>query len=250
MTRPPVAPVNAPVRSGSGEMFDAIAPRYDLLNRLLSLGLDQGWRQKTVQALDLRDAARVLDLATGTGDLALLIAARRPDATVVGLDPSAGMLEIARKKAHALGLDHRIELCTGDAQDLPMPSGSFDAVSMAFGIRNVPDRPRALAEMARVTRPGGRIAILELSEPRSGILGALARIHIREVVPRIGGWLSGAGEYRYLTRSIAAFPPPDEFSAMMRDAGLRVLQVSPLSFGVVCLFVATPTTGADPGEGG
>src|SRR5262245_36412518 len=131
MTRSPVAPANAPVRGGSGEMFDAIAPRYDLLNRLLSLGLDQRWRRKTVQALGLREGARVLDLATGTGDLALLIATGHPGATVVGVDPSAAMLEIARKKAHARGLDARIELCTGDAEELPMPSGSFDAVSMA-----------------------------------------------------------------------------------------------------------------------
>jgi demethylmenaquinone methyltransferase/2-methoxy-6-polyprenyl-1,4-benzoquinol methylase len=111
---------------------------------------------------------------------------------------------------------------------------------MAFGIRNVPDRPRALREMARVTKEGGRIAILELSEPRKGALAALARFHIHQVVPRIGGALSGASEYGYLQRSIAAFPPPDEFAAMMREAGLRVLEVSPLTMGVVCLFVGTP----------
>jgi demethylmenaquinone methyltransferase / 2-methoxy-6-polyprenyl-1,4-benzoquinol methylase len=113
-------------------------------------------------------------------------------------------------------------------------------VSMAFGIRNVPDRPRALREMARVVRPGGRVAILELSEPRRGVMASLARFHIHELVPRLGGALSGSAEYGYLQRSIAAFPPPEEFAATMEASGLRVLEVAPLTFGAVCLYVATP----------
>ncbi|MFT3770857.1 MAG: bifunctional demethylmenaquinone methyltransferase/2-methoxy-6-polyprenyl-1,4-benzoquinol methylase UbiE [Minicystis sp.] len=225
-------------RPGSGEMFDAIAPRYDLLNRLISLGLDQGWRKKTVAAMSLKAGGTALDLATGTGDLALMIARTHPEVKVLGTDPSRGMLDVAVQKGKAIG--DRIAFSQGDAQAIDLPDASVDAVSMAFGIRNVEDRPRALREMARVTRPGGRIAILELSEPRRGPLAVLARFHIHQVVPRLGGALSGASEYGYLQRSIAAFPPPDEFAAVMEGAGLEVLEVAPLTFGVVCLFVATP----------
>jgi demethylmenaquinone methyltransferase/2-methoxy-6-polyprenyl-1,4-benzoquinol methylase len=229
---------NAGARPGSGEMFDAIAPRYDLLNRLLSLGLDQGWRRKTVEALALPPGGTALDLATGTGDLAIRIARAHPDARVIATDPSRGMLDVAVEKARPLG--DRIRFAVGDAQAIDLADGSVDAVSIAFGIRNVEDRPRALREMARVTRAGGRIAVLELSEPERGPLAALARFHIHEVVPRIGGAVSGSAEYGYLQRSIAAFPPPPVFAAAMHDAGIDVLSVEPLTLGVVCLFVGTP----------
>lgn len=225
-------------RGGSGEMFDLIAARYDFLNRVLSMGVDQGWRRQTVRALALPAGARALDLATGTADLAIQIARHHPDATVVGLDPSRNMLDVGRDKVAPL--DGRVRLDLGDAQALPYDDDAFDGVTIAFGIRNVPDRARALREMARVTRPGGRVAILELSEPQGGILGPLARFHIRVVVPRIGGWLSGSREYRYLQESIAAFPPPHEFAGVMEGAGLRVLEVRPLTFGVCCLYVAEP----------
>lgn len=232
--------VASSARPGSGAMFDAIAERYDLLNRIISLGIDQGWRRRTVAALGLRPGARVLDLATGTGDLAILVAESEPQAAVVGLDPSEKMLAIAARKVAAAELAERVELITGDAERLPFPDASFDGITMAFGIRNVPDRPRALAEMARVLRPGGRVAILELSEPRRGIIAPLARFHVHTLVPRLGALLSGAAEYRYLERSIARFPPPEEFAETMRGAGLEVLEVRPLTFGVVCLYVARP----------
>jgi demethylmenaquinone methyltransferase / 2-methoxy-6-polyprenyl-1,4-benzoquinol methylase len=225
-------------RGGSGEMFDAIAERYDLLNRVMSLGVDQGWRRKTVAALALSDGERVLDLATGTADLAIQVARRHPAVQVTGVDPSTGMLAVGGRKVVAAGLGGRVTLQPGDAQALPFKKGSFDAVSMAFGIRNVPDRPRALREMRRVLRGGGRVAILELSEPQGGVLGALARLHIRRIVPRLGALLSGAREYRYLQESIAAFPPPEEFAATMEAAGLREVRATPLTFGVCCLFTA------------
>src|SRR5690606_23666848 len=123
------------------------------------------------------------------------------------------------------GLSERITLVEGDAQQLPFEDASFDAATIAFGIRNVPDRPRALREMARVVRPGGRVAVLELSEPPGGLLGSLARIHVHHIVPFLGALISGSKEYRYLQRSIAAFPPPEQFAATMREAGLDIVSV-------------------------
>jgi demethylmenaquinone methyltransferase/2-methoxy-6-polyprenyl-1,4-benzoquinol methylase len=228
------------VARGSGQMFDAIAERYDLLNRMISLGIDQRWRRKTVAALSLRPGARVLDLATGTADLALMIGRTHPDCTVTGVDPSENMLAIGRRKIAEAGLSERIDLKTGTAEALPFRSAEFDATCIAFGIRNVPDRHRGLQEIARVTGLGGRVAILELSEPKRGLIGPLARFHIHTVVPWMGSLLSGAREYRYLQQSIAAFPPPDEFAALMHASGLEVLSVERLTFGVCHLYVATP----------
>lgn len=225
-------------REGSGAMFDGIAHRYDLLNRLISLGIDQSWRRKTVKALALSPGARVLDLATGTADLALLVARSEPTAHVVGLDPSERMLEVGRKKIEREELTERVELVLGDAQELPFPSRSFDGICMAFGIRNVPDRAAALREMNRVARPGSRIAILELSEPEKGLMASLARFHIHTVVPRVGALLSGSREYEYLQRSIAAFPPAAEFTKQIAAAGLVPIETVPLTFGVCHLYVA------------
>jgi len=227
-------------REGSGAMFDGIAARYDLVNRVISLGIDQSWRQKTVRAIELATGHRVLDLATGTADLAVQVARTETSVSVVGLDPSAKMLAVGRVKVERAELGKRVELVQGDAQALPFADQSFDSVCMAFGIRNVPDRGKALREMARVTRPGGRIAILELSEPRSGLLGVMARFHIHVVVPYVGALLSGVKEYQYLQRSIAAFPPADEFAALMQSSNLNVLGVHALTFGVCHLYVAEP----------
>jgi demethylmenaquinone methyltransferase/2-methoxy-6-polyprenyl-1,4-benzoquinol methylase len=227
---------------GSGAMFDAIAARYDLLNRLLSFGIDQRWRKLTARSLELTDSSRILDLATGTCDLAIRVARHAPGVSVVGVDPSERMLEVGLRKLERLGLADRIKLEVGDAQRLPFADRSFDGVCIAFGIRNVPDRSSALAEMARVTRPGGRIAILELSEPRGNVLGALARFHVHTVVPWLGSVLSGSREYRYLQRSIAAFPPAETFAEQMQSSGVTPLAVRPLTFGVCHLYVGTPTT--------
>jgi demethylmenaquinone methyltransferase/2-methoxy-6-polyprenyl-1,4-benzoquinol methylase len=224
-------------------MFDQIADRYDFLNRVLSLGIDQGWRKKTVASLELEAGARVLDLATGTADLAIAIAKTHGDTAGVGHDPTSKMLEVGRQKIAAKGLDARVELVEGDAQALPFADASFDGTTIAFGIRNVPDRQRALREMARVTKPGGRVAILELSEPEGGLIAPFARFHIRTMVPRIGALLSGSSEYAYLQRSIAAFPRPEEFGEIMRASGLDVIAIRPLTFGVCCLYVATPSGG-------
>jgi demethylmenaquinone methyltransferase / 2-methoxy-6-polyprenyl-1,4-benzoquinol methylase len=222
---------------GSGPMFDRIANRYDLLNRVISLGLDRSWRRRTARALELAPHGCVLDLATGTADLALELAATYPTAHVVGLDEAPRMLAIGAHKVERRGLGTRIELVRGDAAGLPFAGASFDACTMAFGIRNMPDRKRVLGEMLRVLRPGGRVAILELSEPGRGWLGRMARWHVHGLVPRVGALLSGAEAYRYLARSIAAFPPPDEFLALLPAVGFERTRWEAMTWGVAHLYL-------------
>jgi demethylmenaquinone methyltransferase/2-methoxy-6-polyprenyl-1,4-benzoquinol methylase len=168
------------------------------------------------------------------------------------------MIAVGARKVEKRGLGDRVTFVVGDAQQLPYKSCELDAAAIAFGIRNVPDRGAALRELARVVRPGGRIAVLELGEPSGGgaegaafparwarrVIGGVARFHCRHVVPRLGALLSGAREYGYLQRSVAAFPPADEFAALMRKSGLHVVDVQPLTFGACTLFVATPAEDA------
>ena len=232
--------MNAPstTADGSGSMFDRIARKYDLLNRVNSLGLDQGWRRRTVAWVDPQPGERILDLATGTADLAIALAERAANVHVVGVDPSENMLEIGRGKVSAHELDPRVKLVAGDAQALESADDAFDAITMAFGIRNVPDRVKALKEMCRVLRPSGRLAILELSEPRNGLMAALARVHVRHVVPLTGALISGPAEYRYLRESIRAFPPPEDFASVLVEAGFVDVDYEPLTFGACVLFTA------------
>jgi demethylmenaquinone methyltransferase/2-methoxy-6-polyprenyl-1,4-benzoquinol methylase len=225
---------------GSGSFFDGIADRYDLLNRIISLGIDQKWRRKTVRSLEAKPGDRILDLATGTADLSIMTARMVPGVSVTGVDPSSRMLAVGQRKLAEKELTEEIELQIGDAQGLPFEDNAFAGTTIAFGIRNVPDRLQGLKEMARVTQPGGRVAILELSEPEGGIMGPMARFHVHTLVPFIGGILSGAKEYRYLQESIAAFPPASEFSDMMVEAGLDIVNVESLTFGVAHLYVGTP----------
>ena len=222
---------------GSGRMFDRIAPRYDLLNRILSLGLDHGWRKKLVRALAPAAAGPLLDVATGTADVALALARAYETARVVGVDTSTGMLAVGRDKLRDAGLEERIGLLPADAQALPFEDASFAAATIAFGIRNVPDRARGLAEMCRVTKRGGPVVVLELGEPRAGVLAPFARAHLHAVVPRVGAWLSGADEYRYLEASVARFPAPEEFASQMRAAGIAIERVESLGFGAAHLYV-------------
>lgn len=227
--------IDTAVRPGSGAMFDRIAARYDLLNRVISLGLDRRWRRALIEAVR-PPAGRLLDLATGTGDVLLAALEQLPGVELVGTDPSAQMLDQARRKLSRRDPGGRVRVELGMAEALPFADASFDAITMAFGIRNVADRPRALAEIARVARPGARVGILELGEPRTGPLARLARLHIHTVVPAIGAWLASDAEYRYLARSIAAFPAPEVFANSLREAGLVEVEVRPLSFGAVHLY--------------
>lgn len=222
--------------NGSGAMFDAIAGRYDLLNRINSLGMDHRWRRETVRALDLDPGQHLLDVATGTADLLLEVARIHPDVALTGLDPSPGMLEIGRSKLSSRSV--RGELVNGDAQKMPFPDRHFHRVAICFGIRNVPDRLGALREMHRVLKRGGRLAVLELSEPKGGPMAALARFHVQQVVPRVGALLSRGDEYRYLRSSIEAFPRPEAFAGMLEAAGFGAVQIRRFAFGACVLFVA------------
>ena len=223
---------------GSGAMFDRIAGRYDLLNRINSLGQDRAWRRRTIALLDLQPDDRLLDLATGTGDLLLEVGEMAPGVDSVGLDPSARMLEFARGKLVQAGL-RDVKLIEGDARALPFERYSFTAVTMAFGIRNVPERASVLSEAYRVLGPGGRVAILELSEPRLGVMSSMARVYIRTVVPLLGRVISGADAYRYLSRSIEAFPAPSDFAEEIRKAGFTEVTYEMFMFGACVLFMGT-----------
>jgi len=216
-------------------MFDRIAQRYDLLNRLMSMGLDRSWRRQLIAGMP--SEGDLLDIATGTADVALSIAHARPQTRVTGLDPSAGMLAVGQGKVTRAHLEDRVHLVEGDAQALPFETGHFAGVTIAFGIRNVPDRMQALREMVRVTRSGGPIAILELSEPEGGLLAPFARFHVHHVVPWMGWLLSGHREYRYLQSSIQAFPPAAEFAERMRSAGLVDVEVTRLTLGTAHLYI-------------
>ena len=223
---------------GSGQMFDKIAKRYDLMNRLISFGLDKLWRVKLLKALGpLTAEDTVLDVASGTADVALAIANKVNGIQVKGLDPSSGMLDVGRQKSARANLDDCVDLVVGDAQAMPFNDNAFAASCISFGIRNVPDRLLGLREMARTTRPGGRVVVLELSEPREGIMAPFTRFHIHHLVPWLGSLLSGSKEYRYLQASIAAFPAPAAFAALMEEAGLHQVEIHPMTFGVAHLYV-------------
>jgi demethylmenaquinone methyltransferase / 2-methoxy-6-polyprenyl-1,4-benzoquinol methylase len=220
---------------GSGAMFDRIAKRYDLLNRLMSFGIDKIWRKQLLAALP--GSGHILDVATGTADVAIAIAKQDEGISVTGLDPSVGMLEVGIEKVHALGLKKQVVLEVGDAQDMRYSDNQFAGACISFGIRNVPDRGLGLKEMVRVTQPGGQVVVLELSEPKGGIMARLARFHVHHVVPFLGALISGDKEYRYLQKSIQAFPEAPSFVQMMEHAGLENVTAKRLTFGTAHLYV-------------
>jgi demethylmenaquinone methyltransferase/2-methoxy-6-polyprenyl-1,4-benzoquinol methylase len=220
-------------------MFDAIAPRYDLLNHLLSAGLDRRWRDLAVDALSLADGARVLDLCTGTADLAIATVRRTRGSSVVGVDFSAEMLRLGLRKTRSAALDRRIRLVRGDAAHIPLAGLSCDAATIGFGIRNVAEPERALAEMARVLKPGGRIAILEFGQPRIPGIRTLYSWYFRYMLPFVGRMVSRhQSAYSYLPASVGTFPAPPEFCRILAATGFSHVRAVSLTLGIVYLFVA------------
>lgn len=221
----------AGVKAGAVEaMFDRIAPRYDRMNRILTLRLDVGWRRRAVRDLGLPPASRVLDLACGTGDLCRDLEAAGYRA--VGIDFSAGMLAAARTRA---------PLVRADVLRLPVPDGAIDGITCGFALRNFTGLGPFLADCARVLRADGRLALLDVAEPRSKVLRAGHHVYFQRVVPFVGGLLSDRDAYRYLPASTVYLPPPDELLAMVRDAGFTDVRRSLLGLGAAQLVVGTRT---------
>ena len=240
MSPRPVTPDKDPARIAG--MFDAISPRYGLLNHLLSAGLDYRWRARAIASLALTDEDAVLDVCTGTADLAIAATTGRRGraARGVGVDFAGAMLVRGLEKIRARGLDRRIALVRGDATRLPLADGTMDAAMIAFGIRNVDEPERAGREIARVLRSGGRLAILEFGLPRPRVLRRLYLWYFRRVLPRIGQLVSRhADAYSYLPASVGTFPKPDVFVATLERAGFTSVRARRLSFGIVYLYLAT-----------
>ena len=221
-------------------MFDAIAGRYDLLNRVLSGGLDQRWRARAVRALRLTGRETLLDLCTGTADVAIAAASgREPAARVIGVDFSHEMLRVGRGKVVDRGLDRRIALVRGDAMRLPLPARSVDAAVIAFGIRNVQAPDVACRELARVIAAGGRLAVLEFGLPTSPLFRRLYLSYTNRLLPAVGRLVSRHGSaYEYLPESVGRFPPPEAFGQMLQDSGFPHVEIVPLTLGIVYLYVA------------
>lgn len=233
LTMPPSPAGEAKARKVR-EMFSAIAGRYDRLNHLLSLGIDRRWRAEAVREALAHGPQRILDVATGTADLALALKARAPQVEVTGLDFAEPMLELARHKAARRQLD--VRFIQGDALALPFDDASFDAVTVAYGLRNFADRERGLREMHRVLRPGGRLVVLEFPPPPQGLFGRLFRIYLLSVIPTVAGRLAGKREaYRYLGQSVLDFPAPEALAAMMRKSGFCRVGARLQSFGISAL---------------
>ena len=220
------------------QMFGAIAPRYDFLNRLLSFGIDRRWRTKAVQLLKYRAGSRILDVATGTGDVALEIALRTPDSVrITGADFCKEMVDVGVVKVAASPYADRIDLKVAPCEDLPFPDDTFDSITIAFGIRNVVDRKMGMVEMRRVLRPGGRMIILEFSTPSSQLFRQLYYFYFRRLLPVVGGLFSRYNAYKYLPDSVLDFPSREEFSRMIAEAGFRNIQLHELTFGIATIYV-------------
>jgi len=232
------APDKSPARIAA--MFDAIAGRYDFLNHFLSAGLDRRWRARAVRELRLPRGATVVDLCTGTADFAIEAERVGTEAQVIGVDFAAAMLRLGLQKVRERGLERVIRLVRGDATRIPVRDGWADAATIGFGIRNVAVPEAAIDELARVLKPGGRLAILEFGEPIVPGVRALYNWYFRAVLPRLGRLVSKhQSAYSYLPASVGAFPPPSAFAATIAAHGFSDVRAVPLSLGIVYLYIAT-----------
>ena len=220
-------------------MFDRISPKYDALNHMLSLNIDKVWRKKTAKIVSKTQPKAILDLATGTADLAIAMAKHNPQAHIIGLDISEKMLEIGKEKVKLQNLENQIELHHGDAASLPFEDARFDAVTVAFGVRNFEDLDNSLSEMHRVLKTNGQAVILEFSMPERFPIKQLYNFYFKHLLPNIGKWVSKDGNaYSYLPHSVEKFPKPSDFCNILGSFGLKNCQIKPLSFGIATLYVA------------
>lgn len=218
------------------EMFDSIAGKYDFMNRFFSAGIDMAWRKKTIRLLSKASPKKILDIATGTADMAIMACKLLDPEKVTGIDLSAEMLEVGRKKVEKEGFANKIELLKGDAEAINFPDNSFDAVMAAFGVRNFENLENGLKEMLRVLKPGGTLIILEFSKPKSGIK-SLYNLYMGIVAPEIARWFRQNKEaYQYLNRSSNAFPDRLDFVNILNQIGFSETDYNPLSFGICCIY--------------
>ncbi len=219
-------------------MFSAIAPRYDFLNRLLSAGRDRYWRREAIRATSLPLNGRLLDICTGTADMALEAARQFPEARIVGVDFSRPMISLGLAKVERANLASRISLQVAPAEALPFPDGSFDAATVAFGLRNVPDRLRSLREMHRVLKPGGRAIVLEFTTPPGRLFRGVYLWYFHRVLPWVGRLISGhPSAYSYLPASVTDFPSPDGLTVWMQESGFHQVSYRLLTGGIVAIHV-------------
>jgi demethylmenaquinone methyltransferase / 2-methoxy-6-polyprenyl-1,4-benzoquinol methylase len=228
---------NAAKKRQVAEMFNSIAGRYDFLNRFLSAGIDVTWRKKAINELKEIQPKTLLDVATGTADVAIAAHKILDPQKIIGIDISEGMLQLGRKKIQALHLENKIELFTGDSETINYPDCSFDAITVAFGVRNFEDLEKGLLEMLRVLKPGGKIAILEFSKPKTFMFKGVYNLYMRIVAPGFGKMFAKNKQaYTYLNNSVQAFPDRDNFIAIMNKAGFRKTYYKSLSLGICCIY--------------
>ena len=221
------------------KMFDNISGRYDFLNHFLSLGIDRGWRQKAIDFLRPLNPRQILDVATGTGDFALQALSLNPE-KVIGVDISEGMLSVGRKKIANKHLEHLVELRSGDSENLPFEENKFDAVTVAFGVRNFENLNAGLDEIFRVLKPGGMAVVLEFSRPRKFPFKQLYRFYFRFILPIIGRIVSSdKAAYTYLPESVEVFPDGDDFIHILHQIGFKNIQCRPLTFGISSIYTGT-----------
>ncbi len=221
-------------------MFSTIAHRYDLLNRVLSLGIDRYWRRFAVNQLPDIKNPEFLDVATGTCDVALEIVKKSPDAKVTGVDFSEGMIMIGKEKVRNAGLNDRIDIHFGDASKLLFDDSKFDGSIIAFGIRNVHEYEKGISEMGRVVKSGGKVVILEFTNVQNRLFKPVYRFYITKFLPFIGEIISGKkGAYKYLPDSMLSFPVPEKLKSIMEETGLQNVKYHKLTFGIVAVHVGT-----------
>lgn len=235
-----------PYRSGEAkekqveQMFDSIAPAYDFMNRAMTLGIDRFWRQRAVKLLRDANPLKVLDIATGTGDLAIKLAQEFPAAHIVGIDLSENMIRVGKEKINRLAMHNRIEFLAGDCLKLPFEDNTFDLITVAYGVRNFADIPAGYREMQRVLRPGGKLCVIELSVPASPVIRPLYKLYTSTLIPLAGRLISrDARAYSYLPESIQAAPQRQDMCRIIEQAGFDDAKFRSMTLGVCCIYTAT-----------
>jgi demethylmenaquinone methyltransferase/2-methoxy-6-polyprenyl-1,4-benzoquinol methylase len=224
-------------KSQVAEMFNAIAKRYDFLNRFLSAGIDKGWRKKAIKELKKNQPKIILDVATGTADVAITACKILKPEKIIGIDISEGMLNLGKKKIEKLKLEDKIELIPGDSETINFTSSSFDAITVAFGVRNFENLEKGLSEMLRVLKPGGKISILECTIPRSFLLKRFMIFYMRTITPGFGKLFARNKQaYEYLNNSVQAFPDRENFVSIMQKVGFKNTYYKQLSLGICCIY--------------